>query len=210
MTVLRYARRVTPAGLDALSQVADAGYGGIALCLDDADVAADELRRRLDALCLEVVVDTGPPLPDPARRLAHLRRAGDLAEVLRAEAVTLRAPGRHEAGGALVDELCALSETHGHAAYCLAVQPEPGTLVGNVADWDLLRARVPGLWLALETDLDGQQPVREYARHLGAVTVGECDLQGVVGALMTQGYDRLVTVSGPLDVLEAAETAATA
>lgn len=99
---------------DALSLLADTGYAGVALTLDvhhldpyadDALAAAERLRTRCDALGLELMVETGARyLLDPrvkheptlvtgdaegrARRLAYLRRACDLAELLRADAVS--------------------------------------------------------------------------------------------------------------------------
>ena len=252
MTLLRYAYNTN--GLahhrldDALSFLADSGYGGVALTLDvhhldpyadDAFAQAERLRERLDALCLEVVVETGarylldprvkhePTLVTPSaegreRRLAYLRRACDLAEVLRAEAVSFWAgvprpgvdPG--DAWGWLVDGVRALAETHGHAAYALAVEPEPGMLVEDADDWARLRAEVPEVWLALDTGhcvVSGQyapeEAVRAFAPHLGTVAVegmrrgvhdhlpldeGDVDLPAVLGALLRQGYDRMVTL----------------
>ncbi|HEU0103771.1 MAG TPA: sugar phosphate isomerase/epimerase family protein [Mycobacteriales bacterium] len=252
MTSLRYAYNTN--GLahhrldDALNFLADTGYGGVALTLDvhhldpyagDALAQAEKLRARLDALCLEVVVETGARyLLDPrvkheptlvtaseqgrARRLAYLRRACDLAEVLRAEAVSFWAgvprPGvdPDQAWGWLVDGVAALADTHGHAAYSLAVEPEPGMLVEDCDDWARLKAQVPAVWLALDTGhcvvSGGYAPedaVRAFAPHLGTVAVegmrrgvhdhlpldeGDVDLPAVLGALMTQGYDRLVTL----------------
>lgn len=252
MTYLRYAYNTN--GLahhrldDALSFLSDTGYGGVALTLDvhhldpfadDALAQAERLRARLDALCLEVVVETGarylldprvkhePTLvtADPAgreRRLAYLRRACDLAEVLRAEAVSFWAGvpaagvDRTQAWGWLVDGVCGLVETHGAAAYSLAVEPEPGMLVEDADDWARLHAEVPQVSLALDTGhcvVSGahtpEGAVRAFAPHLGTVAVegmrrgvhdhlpldeGDVDLPAVLGALMGVGYDRLVTL----------------
>jgi sugar phosphate isomerase/epimerase len=252
MTYLRYAYNTN--GLahhrldDALSFLADSGYGGVALTLDvhhldpfadDALRQAERLRERLDALCLEVVVETGarylldprvkhePTLvtPDPAgreRRLAYLRRACDLAEVLRAEAVSFWAgvprPGvdRDEAWGWVVEGVRALVDTHGHGAYALSVEPEPGMLVEDADDWARLQAQVPEVWLALDTGhcvVSGayapEEAVRAFAPRLGTVAVegmrrgvhdhlpldeGDVDLPAVISALAHGGYDRLVTL----------------
>lgn len=252
MTLLRYAYNTN--GLahhrldDALSFLADTGYAGVALTLDvhhldpyadDAFAQAERLRARLDALCLEMVVETGarylldprvkhePTLVTPdedgrARRLAYLRRACDLAEVLRAEAVSFWAgvprPGvdHGQAWGWLVDGVQALVETHGHAAYSLAVEPEPGMLVEDCDDWCRLRDAAPGIALALDTGhcvVSGayapEQAVAQFLPHLGTVAVegmrrgvhdhlpldeGDVDLPAVIAALARGGYDRLVTL----------------
>ncbi len=192
------------------------------------------------ALCLEVVVETGARyLLDPrakheptlvtgdpegrARRLAYLRRACDLAEVLRAEAVSFwagRAPGGRRPRprrGAGSSTACARSSTAtATPPYSLAVEPEPGMLVEDCDDWQRLHDAVPGTSLALDTGhcvVSGayapEQAVAAFAPHLGTVAVegmrrgvhdhlpldeGDVDLPAVLGTLARQGYDRLVTL----------------
>ena len=232
---------------DALSLLADTGYAGVALTLDvhhldpfaeDALAAAERLRRRLDALGLDVMVETGarylldprvkhePTLvtPDPAgraRRLAYLRRACDLAAVLRAEAVSFwtgvpRGVDPGQAWGWVVDGVSALVDSHGQAPYALAVEPEPGMLLEDCDDWVRLHEVVPGVTLALDTGhcvVSGrwtpQDAVREFAPHLGTVALegmrrgvhdhlpldeGDVELPAVLAALRDVGYDRLVTL----------------
>ena len=233
---------------DALALLADTGYAGVALTLDvhhldpfadDALAQAERLRARCDALCLEVVVETGarylldprvkhePTLvtADPegrARRLAYLRRACDLADVLRAEAVSLWAGvpregvDRGQAWGWVVDGLRALVDSHGSGAYAIAVEPEPGMLVEDADDWARLHEQVPELMLALDTGhcvVSGryapQDAVRAFAPHLGTVAVegmrrgvhdhlpldeGDVDLPAVLQALVDVTYDRLVSL----------------
>ncbi len=233
---------------DALAFLADTGWDGVALTLDvvnldpfadDALAQADRLRQRLDALCLEVVVETGarflldhrtkhePTLvtPDPegrARRLAYLRRACELAEVLRAEAVSFWAGvprpcvDRDQAWTWLLDGVRALLDSHGSAAYSLALEPEPGMLVEDADDWARLRDAAPGLALALDTGhcvVSGryapEEAVRAFAPSLGNVAVegmrrgvhehlpldeGDVDLVAVLTALQEVAYDRLVSV----------------
>jgi len=233
---------------DALSLLADTGYDGVALTLDvhhldpfadDAFAQAERLRARCDALCLEVVVETGARyLLDPrvkheptlvtadaqgrARRLAYLRRACDLAEVLRAEAVSFWAGvprdgvDRDAAWGWLADGVRALVDSHGSAAYALSVEPEPGMLVEDCDDWARLAAEVPGTALALDTGhcvvsgaYEPQDAVRAFAPHLGAVAVegmrrgvhdhlpldeGDVDLPAVLQALVDVTYDGLVSL----------------
>ncbi len=263
MTQLRYAYNTN--GLahhrldDGLSLLADSGYAGVALTLDvhhldpladDALASAERLRARLDALGLEVVVETGarylldprvkhePTLVTPdaagrARRLAYLRRACDLAQVLRAEAVSFwagvpRAGVDHaEAWGWLVDGVRALADTHGQASYALAVEPEPGMLLEDCDDWARLHEQVPQVRLALDTGhcvVSGayapQEAVRAFAPHLGTVAVegmrrgvhdhlpldeGDVDLPAVLRELLQAGYDRLVTLELSRDSHRAAE-----
>ena len=233
---------------DALPFLADCGYAGVALTLDvvhldpfapDAFAQAARVRARCDDLGLGVVVETGarflldprvkhePTLvnPSPAgreRRLAYLRLACDLAEVLQAEAVSFWAgvpqPGvdRDEAWGWLVEGVRALVDTHGGASYALAVEPEPGMLVEDADDWAALAEQVPGLTLALDTGhcvVSGrytpQEAVTAFAGRLGTVAVegmrrgvhdhlpldeGDVDLPAVLAALRDTGYDRLVTL----------------
>ena len=233
---------------DALSLVADSGYHGIALTLDvhhldpyapDAMAQAERLRGRCDALRLEVVVETGarylldprvkhePTLvtADPqgrARRLEYLRRACDLADVLRAEAVSLWAGvprtgvDREQAWGWVTDGMRALVDSHGQAPYAIAVEPEPGMLVEDVDDWARLHALVPQIALALDTGhcvVSGahlpQDAVRAFAPHLGAVAVegmrrgvhdhlpldeGDVDLPAVLEALVDVAYGGLVSL----------------
>lgn len=200
---------------DALELLADAGYAGVALTLDhatldpyapDAPDRAHRLRERLDELGLDVVVETGarflldpqakhePTFVSPSaagreRRLDFLRRAVDLAAVLRAEAVSFWAgvprPGvdLDAAWRWLVEGVTRLAEhaestAAGRAPVVLAVEPEPGMLVDGPGDWERLAARVPGLQLALDTghclvsgDLEPGVAVHRYAGRLGAVAV---------------------------------------
>ncbi len=232
---------------DALSLLADTGYAGVALTLDvhhldpyadDAFAVAERLRARCDALGLALMVETGARyLLDPrvkheptlvtgdaegrSRRLAYLRRACDLAEVLRAEAVSFwtgvpRGVDPDQAWGWVVDGVRSLVDTHGTASYALAVEPEPGMLVEDCDDWARLHQAVPGVTLALDTGhcvVSGvyapQDAVREFTSHLGTVAIegmrrgvhdhlpldeGDVDLAAVLAALTDVGYDKLVTL----------------
>ncbi len=233
---------------DALPFLADCGYAGVALTLDvvhldpfadDAFGQAERVRARCDDLGLGVVVETGARyLLDPRvkheptlvtasaegreRRLAYLRLACDLAEVLGAEAVSFWAgvprPGvdREEAWGWVVDGVRALVDSHGGRSYALAVEPEPGMLVEDCDDWARLAAAAPGITLALDTGhcvvsgaYEPADAVTAFAPHLGTVAVegmrrgvhdhlpldeGDVDLPAVLRALREASFDRLVTL----------------
>jgi D-psicose/D-tagatose/L-ribulose 3-epimerase len=199
---------------------------------------AEALGMRLRALGLGIVVETGarflldprrkhePTLvtPEPAGRalrLDFLRRAVDVAAATGAEAVSFWAgtpwPGTSPdlAWSWLVEgvsEVVAYARGQGQVA---ALEPEPGMVVGTVADWERLAAEVPGLALALDTGhclVDGTEPVaalREQASALGTVAIedmrrgvhehlpfgeGDMDLPAVVGALAGIGFGKLVCV----------------
>ncbi|WBC17376.1 sugar phosphate isomerase/epimerase [Micromonospora sp. WMMA1998] len=167
---------------DALAVLADLGYEGVALTLDHdhLDPFAPGLarrvaavHRRLDALGLAVVVETGarylldprhkhaPTLlhDDPARRVEFLHRAVRVGADLGAEAVSFwagvrppRVPppvarDRLVAGCATV---CAEAEA---AGVPLGFEPEPGMLVADIAGWWWLRDALgapPGFGITLD------------------------------------------------------------
>ena len=213
-TRLRYACAPRDLGrqplADALALLADGGGHGVALGPGDlpADAAgARRLRERCDALCLEVVLDlAGPDAPG----LADLRRACDVADVLRAEVVVLDAGGRGDDPAAwdrAVEDLRALVDSHGGAPYALAVQPRAGTPVACAGDWARLADDVPGLAFALDARHEPTvaQAVRDGA-HLAAPAV-DVDRK-VLQALVDVPYDGLVRVDLPApervaDVLDA-------
>ena len=231
---------------DALDLMAEAGYEGVALTLDhhhldpfsDAwESDAGALRRRLEELGFGSVIETGarflldprakhePTLvtADPAgraRRVAFLRRAIDIAAILRSEAVSFWAgvpgPGvdRREARAWLLDglaEVAAYAERQGVVA---AFEPEPGMLIETAAQWETLG--VPDLALALDTghcivtqDVDPAAAVRRWAGRLGTVSLedmrrgvhlhlpfgeGDMDVPAVLDALEAVRFDKLVCV----------------
>ncbi len=95
-----------------------------------------------------------------------------------------------------------------------ALEPEPGMLVETVDDWRTLA--IPGLRLALDTghclvtgERDPEAAVLEFAGSLGTVTVedmkrgshvhlpfgeGDMDVPGVLGALGSIGFQKLICV----------------
>ncbi|MFE1600760.1 sugar phosphate isomerase/epimerase family protein [Methylobacterium sp. ID0610] len=231
---------------DALALIAEAGYDGVALTLDihhldplapDWAQAAERVRGRLSALGLGSVIETGarflldprakhePTLvtADPqgrARRVAFLKRAVDIAQILGSEAVSFWAgvpkPGVDPA--AARDWLRAgLEEVVAHAAgrgVVPALEPEPGMLIETVDDFAGLR--LAGLSLALDTghclvtgERDPAAAVRDFADRLGTVAIedmargvhvhlpfgeGDMDVAGVLDALEAVNFDKLVCV----------------
>ncbi|MFJ4426014.1 sugar phosphate isomerase/epimerase family protein [Streptomyces bobili] len=156
---------------DALTLLADLGYDGVGLTLDhmhldplapDLATRTGRVARRLDALGLDVTVETGaryvldprrkhgPSLLDPdpadrARRVDLLLRAVRIAGDLGAHAVhcfsgTLP-PGtdRDTAWKRLAETLAPVLEAAAGAGVPLAVEPEPGHLLATLADFHELR-----------------------------------------------------------------------
>ena len=193
---------------DALALLADCGYDGVALTLDvahhdpfvpDLPGRTAALRRRLDALGLASVVETGarflldprrkhhPTLvsadpADRARRVAFLRTCVDVAAGLGSEAVSfwagVPAADRAVSWGWLVEGVADVVEYAQERGVTCAVEPEPGMLVDDCDDWCRLAEAVPGLTLALDTGhclVSGRwtpdAAVRAFAPRLGAVAV---------------------------------------
>ncbi|MFF0909507.1 EboA domain-containing protein [Microbacterium enclense] len=187
---------------DALDVLQATGYGAVALTLGhphldpfasdwraEATALAGHLRRR----GLRVVVETGarylldpfvkhrPTLVDrdAERRMAFLRRAIEIAEILDADCVSLWSgvlPDDVTADAARVLLDARLAEVVGFAAshgVVLALEPEPGMLVETVADAVAVRARLG------------------HPANLGlTVDLGHCvvvEPEGVVGALRAAG-----------------------
>ncbi|GAA1230063.1 sugar phosphate isomerase/epimerase [Prauserella halophila] len=157
---------------DALGVVADLGYDGVALTLDHPhldpfapDLAArtDDVRRRLAAYGLAVVVETGARyVMDPwhkheptlvsdvgrERRLDYLRRAIRVAADLGAEAVSFWSGTLPEGTGTPegwqrltsgVEQV--LAEAQRHDVRC-AFEPEPGMFVDTLAGVTELHRRL--------------------------------------------------------------------
>ncbi|WP_445191652.1 sugar phosphate isomerase/epimerase family protein [Sphingomonas sp. Tas61C01] len=233
---------------DAIRLIADAGYDGIALTLDHhhLDPFADDWQREaervaglLDRLGLGSVIETGarylldprrkhePTLIAPdaegrARRVGFLRRALDIAAMLRSETVSFWAGVPqdgidHDAALRWLDDGLAQVLDHGEGCGIDAsFEPEPGMLIETVADYDRLYAAHPRLKLALDTghclvteDIDPADAVRRYADRIGTVAVedmrrgehvhlpfgeGDMDVSSVIAALEGIGFARLVCV----------------
>jgi sugar phosphate isomerase/epimerase len=156
---------------DALALLADLGYDGVGLTLDHMhldplapDLAArtKRLAHRLDALGLDVTVETGaryvldprrkhgPSLLDPdpdarVRRADLLLRAVAVAADLGAHAVhcfsgiTPKGTPSDEAWHRLADSLTPVLDAAATAGIPLAVEPEPGHLLATLADFHHLR-----------------------------------------------------------------------
>ena len=193
---------------DALLLIAESGYQGVALTLDhhhldpfaaDWDMQAERVGRRLRALNLGCVIETGarflldprakhePTLVSPssggrARRIQFLARAIDIAAILQAEAVSFWSgvprPGvpQDEARRWLIDGLIDVTRHAERRGVTAAFEPEPGMLIETAAEWDSLA--VPGLALALDTghclvtgDVDPAAAVLRYQDRIGTVSL---------------------------------------
>ena len=195
--------------LDAALRVLESnGYGALAHTLGhphldpfaaDAEERAVRLRERLDELGWRVIVETGtrylldpyvkhrPTLVDEYAepRMRFLRRAIDLAVILRADCVSLWSGVVHdgatpdEARGRLVTRMRAIVAYAEASGVVLGFEPEPGMLIETVADALRLREEL------------GSPDALGITVDLGHCVVVEPG--GVVGALRAAG-DLLVNV----------------
>ena len=176
---------------DALEIVAELGYRAVALTPDanhlppdratDAELRA--LRRRLEALDLAVVVETGaryvldprrkhrPTLLEPdaegrARRLDFLARCAELCAALGGDVISIwsgvapRETEPHDAWRFAVDGVARLCERVAPLGVRVAFEPEPGMLVESLAQWEALRDAVAAPNLGLTLDV-GHVPCTE-------------------------------------------------
>jgi sugar phosphate isomerase/epimerase len=167
---------------EALEIIADCGYRGVALTLDNhhcnpftaepADLA--RLSQLLDKLHLRVVIETGARyLLNPQRkhyptlvsiegrqiRLEFLRRAVDIAHELHAECMSFWSgtpePGipEHQAWDWLVTGCLQLSEHAKRRGVQLAFEPEPGMLVDDMAKFEVLKKHITSARFGLTLDV---------------------------------------------------------
>ncbi|MFC3124405.1 sugar phosphate isomerase/epimerase family protein [Pseudoroseomonas globiformis] len=195
---------------DAVAIIADSGYQGVALTLDHHhldpmedgwEARAEALARRLDALGLGCVIETGarylldprikhePTLLNPAaegraRRIAFLNRAIDIGAILGAEAMSFWAgvprPGvdKVAAGTWLRDGVARVLDHSATRQVPAALEPEPGMLIETVDEWAALQRDMPGLTLALDLghllvtqEREPPAALHEFATHLGTVAI---------------------------------------
>ena len=167
---------------DALEIIADCGYRGVALTLDNyhcnpftvepADLT--RLRQLLDKLQLRVVIETGARyLLNPQRkhhptlvstegrqiRLEFLRRAVDIAADLHAECVSFwsGAPDadvpEHQAWDWLVTGCLQLAEHAKRRGVQLAFEPVPGMLVDDMGKFEVLKKHITSARFGLTLDI---------------------------------------------------------
>jgi sugar phosphate isomerase/epimerase len=167
---------------DALEIIADCGYRGVALTLDNyhcnpfsvepADLT--RLRQLLDKLQLRVVIETGARyLLNPQRkhyptlvssegrqiRLEFLRRAVDIAADLHAECVSFSsgAPDadvpEHQAWDWLVTGCLQLAEHSKRRGVQLAFEPVPGMLVDDMGKFEVLKKHITSARFGLTMDI---------------------------------------------------------
>jgi L-ribulose-5-phosphate 3-epimerase len=167
---------------DALEVIADCGYHGVALTLDNYHCnpftvePPDLLRLRqlLDKLHLRVVIETGahyllnpqrPHFPSlvstegRAIRLEFLRRAVDIAAELHAECVSFcsGAPDpevpEHQAWDWLVTGCLQVAEHAKRRGVQLSFEPESGMLVDDMAKFQVLKKHITSARFGLTMDI---------------------------------------------------------
>lgn len=167
---------------EALEVIADCGYHGVALSLDNyhcnpfTSEPADLLRlgQLLDKLRLRVVIETGARyLLNPQRkhhptlistegrqiRLEFLRRAVDIAAELNAECVSfwsgIPEPDvpEHQSWDWLITGCLQLAEHAKRRGIQLAFEPEPGMLVDDMAKFEVLKKHLTSARFGLTLDI---------------------------------------------------------
>ncbi len=200
---------------DAIELVADAGYDGLALTLDwhhldpfadDWQQQTERLRKTLDNKKLGSVIETGarfllnhrikhePTLINPEkagrqRRVEFLKRAVDIAAILKSEAVSFWAGVRQSAvspeqANRWLSE--GIGELLDHALdqqVTLAVEPEPGMQIETIADLERIKSQLASnnheqLTLALDVghvwvtgEMDPAEAVRTYGKSCGTAAI---------------------------------------
>lgn len=215
---------------DALAIIAEAGYRAVALTPDvhhlppfgTSAAALRELRRRLEALDLAPVVETGarfvldarrkhrPNLleqdaAERARRLDLLIRGARTASEIGARAVSIWSgslpPGvpAQSAWGWLVEGVEALCGAAKPLGVAVAFEPEPGMFVESLAGWERLKVAVGEEGLGLTLDV-GHVPCTESIAPEVAIRRYAADLRNVHLDDVRGGvHDHLQIGEGELD-----------
>lgn len=213
---------------DAINLIADAGYDGVALTLDwhhldpfatDWKAQTERLAENLLQRDLSCVVETGarfllnprrkhdPTLIHPTiggrrKRLEFLKRAVDIASLLRAEAVSFWAGVRQErveeaeAWEWLAEGVNELVQYALEMEVEVALEPEPGMLIETNKDYQRLQQLLPSAHRAhLRLALDvGHVWVTGEQRPSEAVTVH----QNALGTVAIEGMQRGIHQHLPL------------
>jgi sugar phosphate isomerase/epimerase len=227
----------TDHSLEAAMRVLDSnGYGALAITLghphldpfaEDADHRAAQLRDRLDELGWRVVVETGtrylldpyakhrPTLVDEfaAARIRFLRRAVDLAAILRADCVSLwsgvlpEAVDADEGWRRLVPRMREIVAYAAASGVALGFEPEPGMLVETVADALRLREELGSPeGFGITVDL-GHCVVVEPDGVVGALrAAGDLLVNVQVDDMLPEAHEHLELGRGRLDLAAALET----
>ena len=194
---------------DALSLLAEIGYQAVAITPDvhhldpfsTSTAELRELRRRLEALGLAVVLETGARfLLDPRRkhrpnllereeaarrvRIDFLVRCAEMASELGAGVISTWSGGSEgptspgEAMERLVAGLTEVCDAAGRLGVRVALEPEPGMWVETLAGWASVRDAVgsPSLGLTLDT---GHVPCTEDMTPAEAIACYRSDLLNV-------------------------------
>ena len=197
---------------DALTALADLGFDGVELCLENhglrPDLVApdtlDEVKRALAATGLELAsVSYHADGEDLSTRVPNTLKAVDLTHQLGAAVLILNVertdPERREAqwnqAVARLQQACARAEARG---VDLAMEPEPGLLVHGMAEFAQLKQDVGSDRLKLNLDIghchitDAVVPtVREFAADLVHVHFED---------IARKVHDHLVPGDGDMDL----------
>ena len=216
--------------IDALGVIADIGYDGVEVCLENHGLRPNEVGPGRLAVIAQHLQDLGLDLASVSyhadaealeSRVPNTVKAVEIAARMDAEILIVNTERPDEAGreeqwelvAKRFRELCKQAEASG---VTIAVEPEPGLLVHDMADMARLLEAVDSPALKINLDVghchitdDVVDAVQRFGEHIAHTHFedirgkvhehlvpgeGDMDLRGIVEALEAAGYSGYLTI----------------